>query len=142
MAHLYVLGREHEKLSALIQEEDLYIDPDTGEVIDGFDFEQRLADLQLDEEQTLEGMSLHYKNLKAEADAIKAEEKALAKRRKQKEAEIDRYWGYINNYMINVGKELFETARCKLKYFKSRGRLEINNPDALLPYAKKHNLLR
>lgn len=55
----------------------------------------------------------------AEAAAIKAEETALAERRKAKEKEADRLCAYVSNAMLEADKLKIETARNKLSFRKS-----------------------
>ena len=54
------------------------VDMETGEIID----EEKLAGLQMEYEDKVEGIALWIKNLTATAEAIKAEKEALAKREK------------------------------------------------------------
>ena len=88
-------------------------DPETGEIIDSTALEQ----LQMDRNVKIENLCLLYKNLCAEAEAIKAEEDALAKRRKPKENHAE----WIKRYVKESLKgEKFETARCATRYTKSQ----------------------
>ena len=57
------------------------IDFETGEVLD----EDKLEELQMSKNEKIENILLYIKNLNADAEIIKAEEKALAERRKAKE---------------------------------------------------------
>ena len=56
------------------------VDEETGELLD-YD---RFADLQMERDAKIENMALWVKDLDAEAAAIKAEETALAERRKRR----------------------------------------------------------
>lgn len=69
-------------------------DPDTGEV-DG-DALAAYAEYQGQAAEKLEGTACYVRELKAEADAIKAEEERLAKRRKALENKSER----LKNYMM------------------------------------------
>lgn len=88
------------------------VDPETGEIID----EKRLDALQMEREKKIENILLWIKNLKSEADAIKAEEKALADRRKADERKADSLAEYVKNVLD--GRK-FNTARVAVSYRKS-----------------------
>jgi len=60
---------------------ELGFDPETGEILDASALEQ----LQMDRDEKIENICLYIKDLAAEATAIKAEESALADRRKASE---------------------------------------------------------
>ena len=85
------------------------VDPETGELSDYAAFEA----LQMEREAKLEGMALYYKNLTAEAAAIRAEEIHLADRRRVIERKADGLKSYL--YLL-LGGEKFQTARCSVSY--------------------------
>ena len=66
------------------------IDPETGEIID----DEQLTALQMERDAKIEGVALWIKNLKAEAEAYKAEKDAFAAREKaaKDKAESLRKW--------------------------------------------------
>ena len=68
------------------------IDPETGELLDY----EAFASLQMEREAKIENMALWYKDLTAEAKAIREEEKALAERRKSAENKAERLKGYLD----------------------------------------------
>lgn len=105
------------------------IDGETGEILDT----DRLEELQLQREQKLEGVALYIKTLSADVAAIKAEENALAERRKAKEAKATRLKEYLSNALCG---QKFETARVRLSY-RSSTSLEISDEFALLAYLEK-----
>ena len=59
------------------------------------------------------------KTLNAEVSAIKAEEKALAERRKQKEAASERIKNYLSEVLQRLGINKLESARNKITFRKS-----------------------
>ena len=59
------------------------------------------------------------KTLDAEATAIKAEEKALAERRKQKEKAGERIKSYLSDVLQRLSIDKLETARNKITFRKS-----------------------
>lgn len=106
-------------------------DMETGEILD---FE-RLEQLQLEKEQKIEGVALYIKNLDAEAAALKAEEAALAERRKAKENKAKRLKEYLTNALAG---QKFETARVRLS-FRSSTKVEISDELALLTWLEKNH---
>lgn len=93
------------------------IDGETGELLD---YEMFTA-LAVERDTKIENTAQYVKNLLAEAEAIKAEEEALAARRKAKENKAKRLKGYLEAYLD--GKK-FETAKCKIS-FRTTSRVEV-----------------
>lgn len=77
--HIYDLNKQIETLS-----EQEWVDPDTGEILDE-DVANALNALTLERDEKIENVALWYKDVLAEAEAIKAEENKLASRRRGKE---------------------------------------------------------
>lgn len=106
------------------------IDPETGEADP-----ERLDKLMLMREKKLEGLALWVKNLKAEVDAIKAEEKALAERRQAKERKAESIRAYLEKVLAG---QKFETSRAVCSFRKSQ-KVEITDldkiPDDYLRYS-------
>lgn len=106
------------------------IDPETGEADP-----EKLDELLMMREEKLEGLALWVKDLKAEADAIKAEEKALAERRQAKERRAESISRYLE--MMLDGQK-FETSRAVCSFRKSQ-KVEITDldkiPDDYLRYS-------
>lgn len=88
------------------------VDPETGEVID----EERLTALELEWEQKISGVACWYKDLRAEAEAIKAEKQNLDKRQKAAENKAEQLKKYLA-YALNGQK--FKDARVSISYRKS-----------------------
>lgn len=93
------------------------VDEETGEVLADI---SELESLQIAEEEKLENIICYRKNLLAEADAIKAEETELNKRRKSKEAKANRLDQYIALCMKTSGRNHFESPRCKASFRTSK----------------------
>lgn len=91
-------------------------DDETGEVI--FD-SGNLDELEDALDAKLEACGVVVKNIVAEAEAIKAEEKRLAERRRIKEAEADRLKEYVLYWMEKSGAKKIDTARVALSTRKS-----------------------
>lgn len=77
--HIYDLNKQ---IAALSEQE--WVDPDTGEILDE-DVANALNALTLERDEKIENVALWYKDVLAEAEAIKAEENKLASRRRGKE---------------------------------------------------------
>lgn len=107
------------------------VDPETGEV----DCEKFDA-LMMERNDKIEGMALWVKDLKAEADAIRAEEKALAERRQAKERRAESISRYLEKVLAG---QKFETSRAVCSFRKSQ-KVEITNldkiPDDYLKYSQ------
>lgn len=88
------------------------IDPETGEADP-----DKLDELLMMREEKLENLTLWVKELKAEADAIKAEEKALAERRQAKERKAESLKKYLDEALAG---QKFETSRCVVSFRKSQ----------------------
>lgn len=86
------------------------VDEETGEC--RFD-QAALDDLQMERERKVENLALAWKNLNAEAKAIKAEEEALAKRRKSTENAADRAKSYLESVL---GGETYKSPKVTVSY--------------------------
>ena len=89
--------------------------------------ESELDELNLAREEKIESICLWIKNLRAEASAIKDEEKNLADRYKAKMNKVDRLESYVSSNL--QGKPL-ETSKVKVSWRKSES-VEILNEDAV-----------
>lgn len=108
------------------------IDTDTGEILD---FE-RLDELQLAREAKLENIALYIKNLQADAEAIREEEKALAERRKAKENRVASLKEYLSKALDG---NTFETAKVSLSFRKSTV-TNITDELSVVEYLEKNNV--
>lgn len=108
------------------------IDTDTGEILD---FE-RLDELQLAREAKLENIALYIKNLQADAEAIREEEKALAERRKAKENRAASLKEYLSKALDG---NTFETAKVSLS-FRSSTKVNIEDELSVVEYLEKNHI--
>ena len=106
------------------------VDEETGEILD-FD---RLEALQMAKEEKIENLAMWIKNLVAQAGDIKAEEAALAERRRVKENKANRLKEYLNS-ILNGQK--FETARVSLS-FRNSTAVEISDESMLLDWLERN----
>ena len=89
------------------------VDPETGEILDDTSV---LDSLMMERDEKVENIALYIKNLKAEADAIRSEEKNLAVRRKSCESRAERLRTYLAN---NLQGEKFKTPRVAISWRRS-----------------------
>ena len=116
------------RINAAMQELiDRHTDPDTGELtIDPVELDA----LQMAREDKLENIALYYKNLTAEANAIKAEIDALTERRRRLERTAKKMKNALN---IELNGNKLLTARVSVSFRKSNA-LEIDL-GKFLPFA-------
>ena len=88
------------------------VDDETGEIMDWAAFDA----LQMERETKLENVACWYKNLVAEAAAIRQEEINLAERRRVLERKSERLKGYLTEAL---GGEKFQTAKCAVSFRKT-----------------------
>lgn len=99
------------------------VNPETGELLDYEAFES----LQMARDEKIEGMALWYKDMVAEARAIKEEAETLTTRRKTLENKAERLKSYLD---YQLGGEKFQTARCSLTYRKTSS-LQVEDGEKL-----------
>lgn len=104
------------------------VDDETGEITD----EQAFDALQMERDAKVENIGLFYKNLTAEAKAIKEEEAALAARRKAAENKAERLKNLLA-YALHGQK--FSTPRLKVSYRKSQ---TVELADGFTAWAEKN----
>ena len=100
------------------------VDVETGEVFDEAKFEE----LSLTRDAKIENICLWIKNLKAEAEALKAEKDAFAQRQKAAETKMESLKKYIAGYLEGTP---FESTKVKVSFRKSES-LDISE-DAVSP---------
>ena len=83
------------------------VDQETGEIFDP----EQLDALQMERAQKLEGVALWVKDLKAEAEAVKAEADKLTARKKAIDNKVE---GLKTWLMYALGGEKLKTARCNV----------------------------
>lgn len=126
----------NEQIYELLNKE--VMDPETGEIFDINGFDQ-LKELEAKREDKLENTALFIKNLEAEVEAFKAEEKNLSKRRKTKENKLNWVRQFLSEFLASENVDKFETARCRLSFRKSES-VEVDNVDLLPDELKKEEM--
>lgn len=91
------------------------IDPDTGEIINDLALQQMEA-LEGAREDKIEGILLWYKDLCAEAEAVKTEKQKLGDRQKALENKAERLKDFMQRYLNG---EKFKTSRVAVSYRKT-----------------------
>lgn len=90
------------------------VDEETGEI--NFDLE-KLEALQIERERAVENLALYYKNVCAEAAAVKAEEEKLKRRREVLTRKAQRLENFIQSVLRG---EKFKSARVVINYRPSK----------------------
>ena len=123
MRALYEIDADLERLCSQVDENgELLID------------QEALDALLMERTDKIEGVALLYKNVAAEAAAVKAEEDAFKKRREALEKKKDGLARYLDEALAG---ERFETARVAVTYRKSE-QSEITDPERFFKWAKRH----
>lgn len=104
------------------------VDMETGEIED----EKRFDELQMERKQKIENIGCFYKNLVAEAKAMKEEEANLAQRRKAVENKAER----IKNLLVYALKgKKFESPKVRCSYRKANS---VQVDDDFVAWAQEH----
>ena len=102
-----------EKLAACVKlDESRVVDTESGEIIDL----EAIAALEMERDKKIENLGCWYKNLLAEAEALKAQKNAFAEREKAAKAKAESLKGFLGRYLN--GKK-FETAKVAMSFRKS-----------------------
>ena len=104
------------------------VDAETGEILDT----GKLDALQMEREQKLEGVALWVKDLKAEAEAVKAEADKLTARKKALDNKIDSIKAWL---LQALGGEKLKTPRCNVYQTHSQ-RVSVTDEAKLIQYLK------
>lgn len=102
-----------ERLAACVKlDESRVVDTESGEIIDL----EAIAALEMERDKKLENLGCWYKNLLADAEALKAQKNAFAEREKAAKAKAESLRGFLGRY-LNCKK--FETAKVAMSFRKS-----------------------
>ena len=104
------------------------VDAESGEILDV----EKLDALQMEREEKLEGVALWIKDMKAEAEAIKAEADKLTARKKALDTKIDGLKNWLT-MALDGGK--LKTARCNVYQTHSQ-RLAVADEAGLISFLK------
>lgn len=102
-----------ERLAACVKlDESRVVDTESGEIIDL----EAIAALEMERDKKIENLGCWYKNLLADAEALKAQKNAFAEREKAAKAKAESLKGFLGCYLN--GKK-FETAKVAMSFRKS-----------------------
>lgn len=102
------------------------IDLETGEILDK-DMAERFEQLSLDRDDKIENICCFIKNLRAEAEALKAEKMAFAARQKSAENKAESLAKYLSSILNG---EKFDSVKAKVSWRKSEA-VQIDDISAL-----------
>lgn len=89
-------------------------------------------------EDKLESIACVIKNLKAEAEMLRNEEKALAERRQAKERSIESIKDYLENQMIKAHITKLDKPKASISFRTSKA-VEISDEAEFLEWAEENN---
>ena len=102
-----------ERLAACVKlDESRVVDTESGEIIDL----EAIAALEMERDKKIENLGCWYKNLFADAEALKAQKNAFAEREKAAKAKAESLKGFLGRYLN--GKK-FESAKVAMSFRKS-----------------------
>ena len=122
---------------AISQGYERYVDED-GVLVDEEGYRQWMEHLQGAVDAKIENIALYIKNLKAEAAAIREEEKELAKRRHRKENHAEWLADYLAGFLRMKQMDKFETAKCAVRFTSSES-VAVTDGDALDAWLSDHD---
>ena len=122
--NLYQINEEIEKC----------IDTETGEILDL----EALDKLAMERDTKIENLACWYKNLMADAEALKAEKNAFAEREKSAKNKAESIKRYLS---LVLQGEKFTTDKCALSFRESES-VEILDPEAFMSDDKSENYLK
>jgi len=106
------------------------VDQETGEIIDP----EALDALQMERDRKIEGVALWIKDLKAEAEAIGNEIKALTARKKAAENKAERLKAWLGEALEG---EIFKSAKVRVSY-NHNTRLNVIDEMSVVKYIESH----
>lgn len=110
------------------------VDAETGEIIDI----EALNNLSIERDSKIENLACWYKNLMADAEALKAEKNAFAEREKTIRNKADSIKKYLSRVLDG---EKFSTEKCALSFRKSES-VEVLDMEAFMSDDKAENYLK
>lgn len=99
------------------------IDLETGEIVDI----EKLDELTIERDEKIQNIALWIKNLKSDAEALKAEKDAFAQRQKVAENKADSLKKYLSDYLAG---QAFKTEKVAISFRKSEA-VEVTNIELL-----------
>lgn len=131
------------RLITLVEEN---FDPETGEILEGNELRQRIDEVNMSLNDKISNIACYIKNLKSDADALKAEKDKLAKRQKSAENQAEWLKRYLDSYLQSVinpdelPKFKYKDEKCVVGYRKSES-VNITDLNSIpQEYIKPHEL--
>lgn len=93
--------------------------------------------LQLEFNEKIDNLACYIKNINAEVEAMKYEEKALAERRKAKEKKVNRLVGYMKECLKSQNISKLDTPRNLVSIRKCPKSINIQNETQLIEWAER-----
>lgn len=116
MANLYTICKE-------LQEFSFEVDDETGELLNAPEWDE----LNMEYEEKVRNTACLIKNIVSDIASFKAEEEALAKRRKRAEKRVE----YLERLLLdNMGGAKFSATECEVSFRKSEA-VQVENADLL-----------
>ena len=98
-----------------------------------------LESIEADITEKVDSIACMLKVLEAEEKAIKEEEDHLAERRKVKANAKNRLKAYLSDMLLAMGKTDFETARNKITFRKTPGKVVVADESAFIGWALEND---
>jgi outer membrane murein-binding lipoprotein Lpp len=106
------------------------VDLETGEIVDG----EALSALQMERDRKIENVALWVKDLRAEAEAIANEVRALNARKKAAEEKEERLKEWLGKALEG---EIFKTSKVRVSY-NHNSRVKIIDEQSVVRYIQTH----
>lgn len=111
--------------------DNIEVDEETGEILNM----NALDELQEQFEDKAENIALYVKNITAEAEAVRSEEKKLAERRRTMERKTERLKAYLSEAMTATGTNKISTPKTVISFRKS---VAVELDDDFAEWAKEN----
>lgn len=135
---LFEISNDFEELFNQLESFEEIEDPEEREIATGAWFDT-LDGMESEFDRKAENVAQYIKELRAESDAIREEEKVLAARRKSKEKRSESLTAYLMNCMEQIHRDKIETARCKLSIRRNAPSLKIADESAFIHMLQDRN---
>nr|DAV57545.1 MAG TPA: resistance protein [Caudoviricetes sp.] len=93
-------------------------------------------------DEKAESIAVYIKQLKAEANILKFEKSAIAKRQSQKEREVEKLAAYLLNAMKAIGRSKVDMPHAVVSIRNNTPSLVIDDEISFVEWAEEHNLAR
>lgn len=91
-------------------------------------------------DEKAESIAVYIKQLKAEANILKFEKSAIAKRQSQKEREVEKLAAYLLNAMKAIGRSKVDMPHAVVSIRNNAPSLVIDDEISFVEWAEEHNL--